>query len=92
MSFQIVVRFIAITVVLLFLVWVDAQPMTVVHDQPEVVETIRTFFNALGANNESQFDAVVTSDFYSFEGGIRFSGREILSFIKAQRSAGKSYR
>jgi hypothetical protein len=71
--------------------------MTVVNDRtegdgPAVVQTIRAFFNALEISNDAQFMSLVTSDFYSFEGGTRFSGPEILSFIKAQRAAGRSYR
>jgi ketosteroid isomerase-like protein len=97
MTFQIVTRFAAITIVLILFVWAEAQPKTIVdnrtaNDRSEVVEAVRAFFTALEAANEAQLMSVVTPDFYSFEGGARFSGQEILSFIKAQRAAGRSYR
>jgi ketosteroid isomerase-like protein len=97
MRFQIVARFAAITMVLILFVWAGAQPKTIVdnrteNDRSEVVESVRVFFNALEAGNNAEFMSVVTADFYSFEGGTRFSGQEILSFIKAQRAAGRSYR
>jgi ketosteroid isomerase-like protein len=63
----------------------------VTDDQHEIVQTVRAFFAALNASSDSQYTSVVTPDFYSFEGGTRFNYREILSFIKAQRSSGRSY-
>jgi hypothetical protein len=97
MTFQIVTRFTAVTIVLIVLVWAEAQPKTIVdnrieNDRSEVVEAVRTFFTALEAGNNTQFMAVVTPHFYSFEGGTRFSGQEIFSFIRAQHAAGRSYR
>jgi ketosteroid isomerase-like protein len=91
MAFQILARFIAIPAVLLLPLCADAQLKTVADDRAEAVQTVRAFFNALEAGNDTQFMSVVTPDFYSFEGGARFSGQEILSFIKAQRAAGRSY-
>jgi ketosteroid isomerase-like protein len=97
MTFQIVTRFAAITIVLILLVRGEAQPKTIVddrteNDRSEVVEAVRAFFDALESGNNTQFMTVVTPDFYSFEGGTRFSGHEIFSFIRAQRAAGRSYR
>jgi ketosteroid isomerase-like protein len=97
MTFQIVTRFAAITILLILFVWAEAQPKTIVDnrtadDRSEVVEAVRVFFNALEAGNNIQFMSVVTPDFYSFEGGTRFSGQEIFSFIRAQHAAGRSYR
>jgi ketosteroid isomerase-like protein len=97
MTFQIVTRFAAITIILILVVWSEAQPKTIVDDRAEnersqVVEAMGTFFTALEAGNNTQFIAVVTPDFYSFEGGTRFSGQEIFSFIRAQHAAGRSYK
>jgi ketosteroid isomerase-like protein len=96
MTFQGVARFAAITIFLILFVSVQAQPKTIVDDQTEndrseVLKAVRAFFNALEAGNNTQFMSIVTPDFYSFEGGTRISGGEILSFIKAQRTAGRSY-
>jgi ketosteroid isomerase-like protein len=92
MSFQAAFRLVSIAVALLFPVWAQAQMNTNTDDSSDIVQTIRTFFNALEAGNEAQFASVVTPDYYSFEGGTRFSSQEILAFIKAQRAAGKFYR
>jgi ketosteroid isomerase-like protein len=97
MAFRIVTRFAAITIVLMLLVWSEAQPKTIVdnhaeNDRSEVVDALRAFFNALDAGNNTQFMSIVTPHFYSFEGGTRFSGQEIFSFIRAQLAAGRSYR
>ena len=68
------------------------RPSTRADDRPEVVQTVRAFFNALEANNDAQFTSAVIPEFYSFEGGTRFNGQAILSFVKAQHAAGKSYK
>jgi ketosteroid isomerase-like protein len=91
-SFQMVVRFILIALTSLFPAWATAQPKTGAGDQSEVVQTVRTLFNALETSNDAQFTSVVTSDFYMFDGGTRFSGQQILSLMKALRAAGKSYK
>lgn len=66
MPFQTAVRFVSLAVVLLFPVWAKAQLNTEAEDRSEVVQTIRTFFNALETNDEAQFTSVVTPDYYSF--------------------------
>jgi ketosteroid isomerase-like protein len=96
MTFLSVARFAAITIVLILFVWAEAQPKAIVErptgdDQFEVVQVVRAFFSALESGDDAQFMSFVGSDFYSYEGGIRFSGHEILLFIKAQRAAGRSY-
>jgi ketosteroid isomerase-like protein len=80
------------TAVLLLPVWVQADSKIDADDQAEVVKTVRSFFNALQRANDADFEATVTPDFYSFEGGMRFSEQQLLQFIKAQRSAGRSYK
>jgi ketosteroid isomerase-like protein len=92
MTFPIVVHFMAIPAALLLPVWTEAQLKTVADDRPEVVQTVRAFLNVLEASDEAQFTSVVTPDSYSFEGGTRFSGQAILSFIKAERAAWKSHK
>lgn len=91
MSFQIVFRFIVIAIPLLFPLWAKAQLKTVAEDRSEVVQTVRALFNALEASNDAQFTSLLTSDFYIFDGGSRFSEQAILSLFKTQRAAGKSY-
>ena len=92
MSFQMMVRFILVALASLLPVWATAQLKTSADGQSEVVQPVRTLFSALETGNDVQFASVITSDFYIFDGGKRFSGQEILALMKALRAAGKSYK
>jgi ketosteroid isomerase-like protein len=91
MPFGIAIRIIS-TAVLLLPVWVQADSKIDADDHTEVVRTLRSFFNALERANDAEFASTVTPDFYSFEGGARFSEQQLLQFIQAQRSAGRFYK
>ena len=67
----------------------EQSPLT--SDQKQVVDTVRAIFKAASTDNVAQFDAVTTSDFYIFDGGVRFNGEGIMALIKAQHAAGKCY-
>src|SRR5229473_53109 len=60
-------------------------------EQTEIVDTVSTIFTAARADDLAQFDSVIGSDFYIFDGGARFNGDSIMAFIKAQHLAGKRY-
>jgi ketosteroid isomerase-like protein len=60
-------------------------------EQTEVVETVQALFAALREENPAQFDSVVSSDFYAFEGGSRLNGEALLALIKTLHVAGKRY-
>jgi ketosteroid isomerase-like protein len=60
-------------------------------DQAQVVDTVRTIFQAAQADDLEKFHSVTTSDFYLFDGGARFNGDAIMALMKAQHRAGKRY-
>jgi hypothetical protein len=68
-----------------------AQQKLMTADQKQVVDTVSTIFTAALAEDVAKFDSVITSDFYMFDGGVRFNGDAIMALIKAQHAAGKRY-
>ena len=48
-------------------------------------------FAAARADDIAKFDSVVAPGFYIFDGGLRFNGDSIMTFIKTQHEAGKHY-
>jgi hypothetical protein len=60
-------------------------------EQKQIVDTVSTIFTAARVDDLAQFDSVIGSDFYIFDGGARFNGDSIMAFIKAQHLAGKRY-
>jgi hypothetical protein len=60
-------------------------------EQTQIVDTVSTIFTAARADDLAQFDSVIGSDFYIFDGGARFNGDSVMAFIKAQHLAGKRY-
>jgi len=59
--------------------------------EQEVVDTVRTTFAAALTDDTAKFDSVIAPHFYMFDGGVRFNGDTIVTFIKAQHAAGKHY-
>ena len=68
-----------------------AQQKNLTPDQKQVVDTLSTIFSAARTDDVAKFDSVIASDFYIFDGGARFNGEAIMTFIKAQHAAGKRY-
>ena len=60
-------------------------------DKSQVTETVRSMFAALAANDAEKFRATITSDFYAFDVGKRFTGDALLELIKAAQAAGNVY-
>src|SRR5258705_9991713 len=60
-------------------------------DQAQIVNTVSTIFTAARTDDVAKFDSVIASDFYIFDGGVRFKGDAVMAFIKAQHGAGKRY-
>jgi hypothetical protein len=52
---------------------------------------VSTIFAAARTDDDAKFDSVIASGFYIFEGGARFDGDAIMTFIKAQHAAGKRH-
>jgi ketosteroid isomerase-like protein len=60
-------------------------------EQAQVIEVMRAFYVAATNDDLAKFHTVVTDDFYSYDGGKRFSGDELMELIKAAHAAGKVY-
>jgi ketosteroid isomerase-like protein len=59
--------------------------------EQQVIDTVSTIFTAASTDDVAKFDSVIASDFYIFDGGVRFNAHAIMAFIKAQHAAGKRY-
>ena len=68
-----------------------AQQKHLTTEQTQIADTVSTIFIAARADDVAKFDSVIASDFYIFDGGARFNGNSIMSFIKAQHVEGKRY-
>src|SRR5258708_39462470 len=60
-------------------------------DQTQIVNTVSAMFTPARTDDVVKFDSVIASDFYIFDGGVRFNGDAVMAFIKAQHAAGKRY-
>src|ERR1051326_7714873 len=60
-------------------------------DEARVIEVMRTFYVAATNDDLSKFHSVVTRDFYSFDGGKRFGGDELMELIKQAHASGKVF-
>jgi len=60
-------------------------------EQTQIVETVSALFAALREENVAKFDSIVSSNFYSFDGGSRFNGEALMALIRALHAAGKRY-
>jgi hypothetical protein len=54
-------------------------------------ETVRKMYDLAAMGDEDGVKAVLAPDFYAFDNGKRFTGPEIIGFIKAAHAAGKNY-
>jgi ketosteroid isomerase-like protein len=59
--------------------------------QEQVVETVRTIFDAARTDDLEKFNSVTGANFYLFDAGARFNGDAIMGLMKAQHAAGKRY-
>jgi len=60
-------------------------------DEETVVQALRQMYVALTNEDTALLRAVTTSDFYSFDGGKRLTGDELMALIKSLHSTGKTY-
>ena len=60
-------------------------------DEAKVVEAMRLMYVAATNDDMDQFRAVTSPDFYTFDGGKRMTGDELMGFIKDAHAAGKVY-
>jgi hypothetical protein len=60
-------------------------------DQIQIVNTVSMIFTAARSDDVAMFDSVIASDFYIYDGGVRFNGDSVMAMIKALHAAGKRY-
>jgi ketosteroid isomerase-like protein len=71
---------------------IAGQPQKALNaEETQIVGTASSLFEALREENVAKFNSVVSSDFYSFDGGSRFNGETMMALIKALHAAGKRY-
>ena len=69
----------------------SAQQKLLTADQTQIVNTVSTIFTAASTDDVAEFDSVIASDFYIYDGGVRFNGDAVMGVIKALHTAGKRY-
>lgn len=60
-------------------------------EEARVIEVMRTFYVAATNDDLEKFRTLVTRDFYSYDGGARFTGDELMELIKKAHAAGKVF-
>ncbi len=60
-------------------------------EEDKVVDAMRTMYVAATNDDLEKFHSVVASDFFAFDGGMRFSGDELMALVKNAHAAGKVY-
>jgi hypothetical protein len=60
-------------------------------EQTQIVNTVSTIFAAARTDDVAKFDSVIASDFYIYDGGVRFDGDAVMALIKSLHAAGKRY-
>ena len=55
------------------------------------MNTVSTIFTAARADDVAKFNSVIASDFYIYDGGVRFNGDAVMAVIKAAHAAGKRF-
>jgi quercetin dioxygenase-like cupin family protein len=58
------------------------------HDHDAIVDAMRTLYVALGKDDVALFRSVTARDFFTYDGGKRFTGDELLALIKSRHDAG----
>lgn len=89
-TFSIAVCCLAISRVALFAAEEASSP-SADAEETRVVEVMRTFYVAATNDDLAKFHSVVTDDFYSFDGGARFTGDELMELIKGAHASGKVF-
>jgi ketosteroid isomerase-like protein len=77
------------TLLLLAAMPIIASPIT--EDDAAVIDAIKTMYVAATNDDLAKFYTVAAPDFYSFDGGKRFSGDQLMALIKEVHAAGKVY-
>lgn len=57
----------------------------------EIEQTVHAFFDALRNDDEVAFRRLTTASFYSFDGGKRFAGTELVNIVRNAHSRGVQF-
>jgi hypothetical protein len=76
-------------VVFCFMGATQASPVTA--DEEAVAQALRLMYVAFTQEDTAQLRAVTTSDFYTFDGGEKMTGDELMALIKSLHAAGKTF-
>jgi hypothetical protein len=68
-----------------------AQQKLLTTEQTQIVNTVSTIFTAARTDDVAKFNSVIASDFYIYDGGVRYNGDAVMAVIKALHAAGKRY-
>ena len=68
-----------------------AAPTESTTDEAKVIEAIRSMYVAATNDDLAKFHSVVSTDFYAFDLGKRFTGDELMELIRKAHAAGKIY-
>jgi ketosteroid isomerase-like protein len=60
-------------------------------DRAKVMEAMRSMYAAAANDDLARFRSVTAQDFYAFDNGKRFTGGELMDFVKSMHAAGKVY-
>jgi hypothetical protein len=88
------IALVAIALTLTFSVYpvtAEARQKPATSDQVQIIDTVSTIFSAALTDDVAKFDSVIASEFYMYDGGVRFNGDSVMALIKAQHVAGKHY-
>jgi hypothetical protein len=69
----------------------SSSPSDKAQDKAQIIDTLSGMFAAARADDVAKFDSLLAPGFYIYDGGARFNGDSIMTFIKAQHAAGKRY-
>lgn len=76
---------------LLLLIVTPAVAETMSPDETAVVDALKTMYVAAASDDLDKFRTVAAPDFYSFDGGKRFTGDELMALIQELHAAGNTY-
>ena len=66
-------------------------PSGLESEDAKVIQAIRLMFLALQNEDLAKFQSVTSPHFYAFDAGKRFSGDELMAFVKKAHADGKIY-
>lgn len=81
----------AFAAISIFLVHAPVAVASDAANEIQVTRAMETLYIAATRDDLALFKTVTTPDFYSFDGGKRFNGEELMQLIKGQHAAGKIY-